>query len=208
MKCLKGGNCNIDYVSRKACPKCRIERCLAIGMQAEMIQHTKKDGKHLVESPLNLLSVQKQTPTAKIELQLKDILTGENSAINLTLKPPKIATPLNPSRDPFELNSYELQTMAEIEKASSVFEEESSLKIAGEAFGIIYISRTVTAYSRRTVKYCKSIQTFRELHNKDQLKQLKPFLYDIMVIRGAFQYNPVKDIFTMLEVFFLSILIF
>lgn len=201
MKCFKGGNCNIDYVSRKSCPKCRIDRCLAIGMQAEMIQHPKKDGKLLVESPPSTLpEVQKQTATAKIELQLKDILTGDNSAINLTLKPPKIAPPLNLCRDPFELNSHELQTMTEIEKASSVFEEESSLKVAGEAFGIIYISRTVTAYSRRTVKYCKSIQTFRELHNKDQLKQLKPFLYDIMVIRGAFQYNPSLDVFKMLEV--------
>lgn len=176
-------------------------------MQAEMIQHTKtlnkKNIKHLEKSP-SPPSVTKQSADIKIELQLKDILTEDNSAINLTLKPPKIATLFNPSRDPFELNPYELETMAEIEKASSVFEEESSLNIAGEAYGIIYISRTVTAYSRRTVKYCKSIQTFKELPNNDQLIQLKTFLYDIMVIRGAFQYNPVKDIFTMLEVFYLA----
>ncbi|XP_025088100.1 retinoic acid receptor beta-like isoform X1 [Pomacea canaliculata] len=37
-KCLGNGNCNIHAGKRKICPKCRLEKCLAVGMSKEAIK--------------------------------------------------------------------------------------------------------------------------------------------------------------------------
>ncbi|CAG2173924.1 unnamed protein product [Oppiella nova] len=38
LRCYLGGDCKIDFKSRKNCKKCRLNKCLAIGMRKELLQ--------------------------------------------------------------------------------------------------------------------------------------------------------------------------
>src|SRR5699024_10991205 len=84
-----------------------------------------------------------------------------------------------------QLNEHEQSLVNEVEQAMTVFVDENNLKVIGSKQSSIDVLNMLSLYARRIVKFCKSIETFRQLPIEDQLIILKPFYFEIIVIRVA-----------------------
>lgn len=98
------------------------------------------------------------------------------------------------------LNAYEQNQIREVQKACSVFVDEHSienvrpLKSMSECWG------QPELYPRMTVQLCTQIAGFNQLNSHDQLLILKPFCWDVLMVRFAFQFDLEKNGFLIIEV--------
>lgn len=53
-------------------------------------------------------------------------------------------------------------------------------------------------YTKKIIKFCKGLSSFKHLEQRDQLSILKPFHSEIISIRTAFLYDPTRDGFYIL----------
>ncbi len=123
-----------------------------------------------------------------------------------TLTRPQFLMPSPPSPPPpplpqtLALNPFERAQLAELRSYSSHFPEETDLEIVPMTMTCAEGFNLSSNYARRGVKYCKQIPFFRTLSREDQLRLLKPTMFESMTIRAAFFYNKDRDTYMMLEV--------
>lgn len=98
------------------------------------------------------------------------------------------------------LNPFERAQLAELRSYSSHFPEETDLEVVPMTMTCAEGFNLSSNYARRGVKYCKQIPFFRTLSREDQLRLLKPTMFESMTIRAAFFYNKDRDTYMMLEV--------
>ena len=97
------------------------------------------------------------------------------------------------------MSQHEKTLIEEIDQASSVFTEELSLQVRGEA--TFKESCNLPAlYIKKIIRFCKNIPAFRLLHKEDQLLIIKPFFTEMLLIRFAFAYNYEHDAISVIEV--------
>ncbi len=101
-----------------------------------------------------------------------------------------------------ELNPLELDHIQEIQLAcrASSFYDENRLQLIGEAADLVYALNLAEPYVKKTIKFIKSIAAFRQLNQDFQLKMLKNFFTELLLIRFAFVFDQEKDGFTVFEV--------
>ena len=116
------------------------------------------------------------------------------------MPPPPPSPPPPPLPQTLELNPFERAQLAELRSYSSHFPEETDLEVVPMTMTCAEGFNLSSNYARRGVKYCKQIPFFRTLSREDQLRLLKPTMFESMTIRAAFFYNKDRDTYMMLEV--------
>ena len=97
------------------------------------------------------------------------------------------------------LNSHELEQINELDRAmNTCFANEKSMPVAVELTHFMDAFSLYGRYTRKIIKFCKTITAFRDLHSNDQLALLKPFHSEIISIRTSFLYDPASDGFLIL----------
>lgn len=100
----------------------------------------------------------------------------------------------------YQLNSLELTLLAEVDSAMTAsFVEENRLPVTGSRTSSLDVLNMLSLYARQIVRFCKSIAAFKALPKEDQLTILKPFYFEIMVIRIAFHYDEQRHAFPLVN---------
>ncbi|KAH9394082.1 zinc ion binding [Tyrophagus putrescentiae] len=126
-----------------------------------------------------------------------------NPKMSTLTRAPSLMPPPPPPPPPLpqtlELNPFERAQLAELRSYSSHFPEETDLEVVPMTMTCAEGFNLSSNYARRGVKYCKQIPFFRTLSREDQLRLLKPTMFESMTIRAAFFYNKDRDTYMMLE---------
>lgn len=84
--------------------------------------------------------------------------------------------------------------------ASSVFTEELSLQVRGEAKSFRESCNLPALYIRKIIRFCKNVVQFKMINKENQLLIIKPYFTEILLIRFAFAYNYEHDAISVIEV--------
>ncbi|KAH9408001.1 Ligand binding domain of hormone receptors protein [Tyrophagus putrescentiae] len=84
------------------------------------------------------------------------------------------------------LSDFESTKIAEIIHALDVVADERALPVVARSDDYYASFQSAEIYVRMFIKFCKQMNSFRLLNATDQLTVLKPFLFDILMIRFAF----------------------
>ncbi len=89
----------------------------------------------------------------------------------------------------FRLSDYEFTKVKEILDAQAVIVDERKLPVVAHStdYHDSFISGEV--YTRMYIRFCKRMDLFRTLPNDLQMAILKPFCFDICLLRMAFNIN-------------------
>ena len=178
-QCTANGNCEINQQSRRKCRSCRLEKCLKLGMLRE-----EKSIESKTHQSIPLLELVKAN-AATSESLLEELFTKAPTFLISPFAPLKS---LGPTSRSYNLNDFEQYKINEILSITNVlFDEENlpllELPIDELDFGFFEI------YIKQYVKLCKKVEAFSVLKAADQLKIMKPFCYDIMMIRFSYIFN-------------------
>lgn len=117
--------------------------------------------------------------------------------------------PQTPTKLPFptpivQLADWELRTIGAVAEASKLagFFEENTFQVVGEMTNLIEALNLAELYIKKTIKFCKHFEAFRELPQDDQLLLLKDFFTELMLIRICYVFVPEKDAFVVIQVIF------
>ncbi|KAH9393593.1 hypothetical protein TYRP_021729 [Tyrophagus putrescentiae] len=178
LKCPKVNACQLDCATRKSCPSCRIQKCLAIGMRKELI--------FTRSSPLSKATKTKSPPLPALQ---NDTKTPKNMEVSR-----EEAVFFQGST----LNAHELELIGELEAAMGVFADENSMRLIGQVDDYSVAFNLYGRYIRPVVRFCKAIPAFKALDQEDMLVVLKPFYAEIISVRTAFLYDRSLDGFRIL----------
>lgn len=89
--------------------------------------------------------------------------------------------------------------IAELQHAMGHFVEEIALPEVRSTTDIVEVLSWPKIYSKRIVKFCKSIRAFRSLKDEDQLAILKPFYYQLLVVRAVFMFDAHRNGYPVME---------
>lgn len=78
------------------------------------------------------------------------------------------------------------------------FENERTMPVTVQLTHFMDAFSLYGRYTKKIVKFCKTITAFRHLTPNDQLALLKPFHSEIISIRTSFLYDPQTDGFVIL----------
>ena len=84
------------------------------------------------------------------------------------------------------LSDFESTKIAEVLHALNVVADERELPVVARSDDYYASFQSAEIYVRMFIKFCKQMNSFRLLNATDQLSVLKPFLFDILMIRFAF----------------------
>lgn len=99
-----------------------------------------------------------------------------------------------------DLNFREREIIAELQHAMNIaFVEEASLPEVRSTTDMVEVLSWPRIYSKRIVKFCKSIRVFKSLSEKDQLAIIKPFYYQLLVVRSVFMYDVYRNGYPVME---------
>lgn len=100
----------------------------------------------------------------------------------------------NSPADPLaNFQPYHRDLITELMNAKSIFNDEAQMKIVTHCKTIAEVFVHSAAYIRNIIKFCKSIESFKSLNQKDQLVLLKEFFIDHQAIHFSFVYNRESD---------------
>lgn len=89
-----------------------------------------------------------------------------------------------------DLTEPELHFISELRNGMEVFVDERTLRTAGHVFNMLDALNMQSLYTRRIIKFCKSISAFRQINATDQLTILKGVFHEINFIRHTYLFDP------------------
>lgn len=100
------------------------------------------------------------------------------------------------------LCEYEREKIEEVQKAMSMFANEYSLELVGQAneSDFVRVINSPGFYVKKVINFCKSLAAFRCLKEEDQLILLKAFYPRMSALYAAFIYKVEKDGFPVIMV--------
>src|SRR5699024_2923199 len=134
LTCIKMGMCSIDFATRKCCPKCRLEKCLSVGMGNKMLlQKANNDLRSENDATENsqILSQNLQFFEKYLNEYIEENVQSVEQVFNSELtfnqcdKYPKRSYAT-------ALTAHEWKLIREIRSAMEVFEDERTLPIIGQ----------------------------------------------------------------------------
>ncbi len=227
LKCRKAGTCPIDRQTRAACQWCRLQRCLSVGMRLNRLTEARprkvyrancrilldnfiseqlakfpsssssEDGPLVFYSPASSTSTFSSTSTLTSSSYFQNELPQQTPPQPQSPPPPP---PLHLFDPLLELSPTEASLIAEVDAAiAASFVEENRLPVTGSRTSSIDVLNMLSLYARQIVRFCKSIAAFRLLPKDDQLTILKPFYFEIMVIRISYHYDEQRHAFPLVN---------
>lgn len=166
--CPRAGKCAIDRATRRHCPKCRLQKCFQVGMVKSLVNRDQID----------------QIPSKSNDEQIPLGSDDENFIAEIPTKlPRKIYS--NVSFTPDEVNQIQ-----EVQAAICCsLPNEQRLTLVGEVTSAVESITWPEFYSKKIVKFCKTIPQFKTLTTGDQMAILKPFVAEILCVWCSFTYD-------------------
>lgn len=205
--CRKGGNCNVDYLTRKCCARCRLEKCFQFGMKKELIwrHHVQRSNETLNQSNENSILRSNSLDSAKTR-QLRNLPNINRILTKSTewfREPFTDAAKTNTTSKTVLVNKFELSER-EFGLIKEIIDANQRIKFNcfhcendGDLFPILNdmgnLINRATKYITKTISFCKLISPFQSLTSADQLILLKNFFHEIMVIHIAFWHSELRQ---------------
>ncbi|CAF0751483.1 unnamed protein product [Adineta ricciae] len=191
LKCRGNRDCDVKVNIKKRCKRCRIVKCLAVGMRKEWILTDKErqDKRVKIEANRRL----RRLPDNDQQCQRLETFTSKSgdSDLSLSLSPFLDSAPFN-NFDWFMirfLQDYYSQAVKlnEITGIAS-YPQIQPIRSTEDLFRIpLYIT------AMRLISYMKQIIEFQTLCIEDQLHLIKSNLLTMCFFHSAFIYNPTTD---------------
>ena len=96
---------------------------------------------------------------------------------------------MSTSTPSFRLSDYEFTKVKEILDAQAVIVDERKLPVVAHSTDYYDSFISGEVYTRMYIRFCKRMDLFRTLPNDLQMAILKPFCFDICLLRMAFNIN-------------------
>lgn len=94
------------------------------------------------------------------------------------------------------MSAYEERVLSEVnQRCQWIFAEELSLPVTGEASSFGHACNLPGLYIRKIIRFCKSIPEFKCLSNEDQLKIIKPYFTEMLLVRFTFAFSEEHNAF-------------
>ena len=182
------------------CSKCRLEKCLSVGM-------TRKDSITQHKHHLNVennTSIRWAKPPILVDEFLSNSIASHLNEYgdNYRIFEPKPQLKLSSRTKRFatNLSPFENEQIEQVQSARKVFVDEFSVPIIRPTSQVVEIFRIPEIYFRWTIKFCKYFPAFNCLSADDKFALLKPFSFDMSAIHFAFMYDPETNGYPMFEV--------
>ncbi|KAH9408007.1 Ligand binding domain of hormone receptors protein, partial [Tyrophagus putrescentiae] len=200
LKCRKAGNCPIDRQTRAACQWCRLQRCLSVGMRLNRLTEARPrkvyraNCRILLDGFISEQLAKFPSSSSSEDDPNSSTFSSSSSSSSSSSPPLHLFCPL------LELSPTEASLIAEVDAAiAASFVEENRLPVTGSRTSSIDVLNMLSLYARQIVRFCKSIAAFRLLPKDDQLTILKPFYFEIMVIRISYHYDEQRHAFPLVN---------
>ncbi|WAR22205.1 VDR-like protein [Mya arenaria] len=221
--CLFQNNCQIDLRTRRFCPHCRLMKCFEIGMKREMIlddgerqarmqkvlENRKRKGKSNDSCPVtikeepsesNMLPDQSDSscmPHSIVELTHADVFPmffQDNLAVEEPIVDPEFT-----SKDPQHYRTVSAMEYNLFKSASSIYlETMGELRSDDKIHETDYkncndLINNSSEAVKKLVSFCKQMEDFQKVPQKEQLLLLKQCVFSAIIIRSAWFYSIDKD---------------
>ncbi|KAJ6216326.1 hypothetical protein RDWZM_007483 [Blomia tropicalis] len=163
--CLLSGRCRINTITRKFCSKCRLDKCLSVGMRKELIQTNEKRQQIRERAQMKRLNLKRKE--TKSESESSSLISNNDS--------PSIGS-LTPSTTIDDDDDEEDEEFKDIDSCDSIFEYDFTNDIQ-ELFGIGF--NTIPS---ELMQYDEMIESSQQPElEKPQLTTLpnNPFEYEL-----------------------------
>ncbi|CAG2164885.1 unnamed protein product [Oppiella nova] len=171
--CPSDGKCRITRITRKYCPKCRLEKCLEIGMRQkynrrkQLADNNAVNMNEIIESDYNLTN------------------TTESETLLLQSWNRIIIPVFNEMTDYSTLNELENNRISELTTATNIFN-----------YPLNRVAKARLEYLiRDTIKFSKSLVSFANTCPEDQLSLIKHGCTEMLSMRFLAYYNVDKEMY-------------
>ncbi|CAG2167200.1 unnamed protein product, partial [Oppiella nova] len=204
LKCSTDGKCNITANPRKLCQKCRLEKCLAVGMRKEFIKDVKQNEmrKQLIrESKLKQQNCihysNTNTEPNEQNMQIESYVTNSDNNNNLIQDsfPLAILPMFQEITDYHGLNQSHCDRILQLFKASSIIDYPLSTNVVeisdrNTVFSLNELNVTGgEQHVRNIVKLIKGLNGFQNICQHDQLLLVQHGCLDLIILRFMKYFN-------------------
>ena len=137
-----------------------------------------------------------------MELLLRKEIFVETTNVNSQIEPISQNFKRRRNYNSYALSESDHELIAELDSASSIFEDERTLPVIGQMDTKVDAFNWPAIYSGRIVHFCKQINAFNWLNSNNQLAVLKQFFMYFLTVRIASNYDIVTDGYFILAVRF------
>lgn len=183
--CQGNGACPINKVHRNRCQRCRLKKCLTMGMKREAVQCERKplEASRDMENGSDMRSVRTSFHLVPIYSVQQDVPDSQPLTSSSSSSIP--STPTSSSPEPFGTSSN-----SDVDCDSIISSEHIQFKLRPPTLGVSslsmeYVYEIATRLLFLTVDWAQSIQAFRCLENSDQLVLLQSTWSDLFMLGVA-----------------------
>ncbi|XP_013392883.1 vitamin D3 receptor [Lingula anatina] len=216
LKCNFDSNCTLDKFSRKFCTKCRLDKCLEMGMKKDWILNEEQLKKRKKIAPRKRKSLESCDLSVEVKPEPTDLYSQASTSSGCTpiassqeyfssdnsnsssdvFKPDTIS-----ADKPIPLSQTNLKLLKELEDnynrvLNSPYSESVASRLTETPSSHGHLYNMADTFIRRLIKFCKTIPYFRSLCQEDQIALLKGGIMCILMLRGAMMFNPGISAFT------------
>ncbi|CAG2164667.1 unnamed protein product [Oppiella nova] len=175
--CPSDGKCRITPITRKYCAKCRLAKCLEVGMRQKFKQKYNKRKLLVNNNAVNMNEI----------IESEDYLTNNTKSETLLQKSwNRIIIPVfNEMTDYSTLNELENNRISELTTATNIFN-----------YPLNRVSKARLEYLiRDTIKFSKSLVSFANTCPEDQLSLIKNGCTEMLSMRFLAYYSVDKEMY-------------
>lgn len=214
LRCPFKGSCEITSLTRRFCQKCRLDKCLQVGMKRELIM-SEEDKERKRRRKNDNLPNQDQLVSSSLAKASCDVSCQTEfppcrcpcSLLGCQLLPPNHSGSPNGDREmqSTPLSSEDKMILGELVASTKdldapLNQEMDNIPGIGEEFkkfgseSLIDVINLTSIAIRRLIKMCKRVWGFRSLPQSDQLALLKQGCTQMMLLRSVINFDPEKDV--------------
>lgn len=188
--CKNDGNCQMDSYTRRKCPKCRLDKCIKLGMNDQKVlsefDGRSKRQRRSAEVGASPSGSNKMSPAASPKTSLNSYhhhgyAEGEPKPC-LTTEQKNIVVMLQENEQRFQW-----PTQADVDKVTPWVEGNDSNRCRASRFA--HFTELAILIVQLVVEFTKHLPGFLSVCQEDQIVLLKACTIEVMLLRAAKQYD-------------------